>query len=74
MREQRIRLYLVVGVPEDTEFNPQTRKEISVSSSVYRSPICPTRDARKFYGLIWTIYQRSKLSLVLVTVAMDMQS
>ncbi|KAF7722445.1 mRNA-decapping enzyme subunit 2 [Apophysomyces ossiformis] len=29
VREQRIRLYLVVGVPEDTEFNPQTRKEIS---------------------------------------------
>ncbi|KAG0174514.1 mRNA-decapping enzyme subunit 2 [Apophysomyces sp. BC1015] len=29
MREQRIRLYMVVGVPEDTEFNPRTRKEIS---------------------------------------------
>jgi len=30
IREQRIRLYIVVGVPEDTEFCPKTRKEISV--------------------------------------------
>ncbi|CAG8615305.1 22403_t:CDS:2 [Cetraspora pellucida] len=29
IREQRIRLYIVVGVPEDTEFCPKTRKEIS---------------------------------------------
>ncbi|KAL0080287.1 DCP2-domain-containing protein [Phycomyces blakesleeanus] len=29
MREQRIRLYLIVGVPEDTDFVPRTRKEIS---------------------------------------------
>ncbi|KAI8377938.1 Dcp2, box A domain-containing protein [Radiomyces spectabilis] len=29
MREQRIRLYIIVGVPEDTEFIPRTRKEIS---------------------------------------------
>ncbi|KAI9017881.1 Dcp2, box A domain-containing protein [Phycomyces nitens] len=32
MREQRIRLYLIVGVPEDTDFVPRTRKEISVSA------------------------------------------
>ena len=30
IREQRIRLYIVVGVSEDTEFSPKTRKEISV--------------------------------------------
>ncbi|CAI2167837.1 9478_t:CDS:2 [Funneliformis geosporum] len=28
IREQRIRLYIVVGVPEETEFCPKTRKEI----------------------------------------------
>lgn len=31
MREQRIRLYIIQGVSEDTEFVPRTRKEISVS-------------------------------------------
>lgn len=31
MREQRIRLYIIQGVPEDTLFIPRTRKEISVS-------------------------------------------
>lgn len=30
IREQSIRLYIVCGVPEDTKFVPQTRKEISV--------------------------------------------
>ncbi|KAI8973835.1 NUDIX hydrolase domain-like protein [Mycotypha africana] len=29
MREQRIRLYIIQGVPEDTQFVPRTRKEIS---------------------------------------------
>ncbi|KAG2207919.1 hypothetical protein INT47_010903 [Mucor saturninus] len=29
MREQRIRLYIIQGVPEDTLFIPRTRKEIS---------------------------------------------
>ncbi|CAG8500581.1 5284_t:CDS:2 [Acaulospora morrowiae] len=29
IREQRIRLYIAVGVPENTEFCPRTRKEIS---------------------------------------------
>ncbi|KAK9249144.1 Dcp2, box A domain-containing protein [Lipomyces tetrasporus] len=29
MREQQVRLYVVVGVPMDTVFQPQTRKEIS---------------------------------------------
>ncbi|CDH60497.1 dcp2-domain-containing protein [Lichtheimia corymbifera JMRC:FSU:9682] len=29
IREQSIRLYIVCGVPEDTKFMPQTRKEIS---------------------------------------------
>jgi hypothetical protein len=32
MREQRIRLYIIQGVPEDTQFIPRTRKEISVSN------------------------------------------
>lgn len=31
MREQRIRLYIIQGVSEDTEFVPRTRKEISVN-------------------------------------------
>lgn len=30
MKEQRIRMYIVPGVPEDTLFEPKTRKEISV--------------------------------------------
>lgn len=34
MREQRIRLYIIQGVPEDTQFIPRTRKEISVSVSL----------------------------------------
>jgi len=29
IKEQRIRLYIVTGIPEDTHFEPQTRKEIS---------------------------------------------
>lgn len=33
MREQRIRLYIIQGVPEDTQFTPRTRKEISVRLS-----------------------------------------
>jgi mRNA-decapping enzyme subunit 2 len=31
IREQDMRLYIAPGVPEDTEFAPRTRKEISVS-------------------------------------------
>ncbi|KAI7902928.1 DCP2-domain-containing protein [Cokeromyces recurvatus] len=34
MREQRIRLYIIQGVPEDTQFIPRTRKEISQISWV----------------------------------------
>lgn len=30
IREQRIRLYIIQGVSEDTQFMPRTRKEISV--------------------------------------------
>lgn len=30
IREQRIRLYIITDVPQDTPFAPQTRKEISV--------------------------------------------
>ncbi|CAO3589739.1 unnamed protein product [Absidia cylindrospora] len=29
LKEQRIRLYIIIGVPENTHFTPQTRKEIS---------------------------------------------
>lgn len=31
LREQRIRLYIICGVAEESEFIPRTRKEISVS-------------------------------------------
>ena len=31
MKEQKIRLYVIHGVPEDTKFETKTRKEISVS-------------------------------------------
>lgn len=34
MREQRIRLYIIQGVPEDTLFIPRTRKEISVKKKI----------------------------------------
>lgn len=37
MREQRIRLYIIQGVPEDTLFIPRTRKEISVSKREKRN-------------------------------------
>lgn len=30
MKEQSVRLYVVRGIPSDTKFEPQTRKEISV--------------------------------------------
>lgn len=30
MREQQVRLYIIAGVPMDSVFEPQTRKEISV--------------------------------------------
>lgn len=30
MREQNVKLYVVPGIPEDTEFLPRTRNEISV--------------------------------------------
>lgn len=30
IKGQRIRLYILTGVPEDTKFVPQTRKEIGV--------------------------------------------
>lgn len=29
--QQRVRLYIIAGVKEDTAFAPQTKKEISVS-------------------------------------------
>lgn len=31
--EQRVRLYIIAGVKEDTSFAPQTKKEISVSEN-----------------------------------------
>lgn len=33
IREQKIRLYIVTNVPENTQFAPRTRKEISVRTS-----------------------------------------
>jgi mRNA-decapping enzyme subunit 2 len=35
MREQEMVLYVIRGVPEDTHFEPRTRKEISVRFSVF---------------------------------------
>jgi len=32
--EQKVRLYIVTNVPEDTNFAPKTRKEISVTLSL----------------------------------------
>jgi mRNA-decapping enzyme subunit 2 len=34
IREQKIKLYIVAGIPEDTIFEPKTRKEISVSITI----------------------------------------
>lgn len=34
MREQNMRLYIIPGVPEETRFEPRTRKEISVCTSI----------------------------------------
>ncbi|KAI7832288.1 Dcp2, box A domain-containing protein [Gamsiella multidivaricata] len=37
IKDQRIRLYIVKGVPETTVFEPQTRKEISVRPGLVRT-------------------------------------
>lgn len=63
MREQRIRLYIIQGVPEDTQFIPRTRKEISVSCSqqtvVYM--IVDIGMCSKFRGSSWTICPPTRL-------------
>ncbi|KAI9594370.1 Dcp2, box A domain-containing protein [Syncephalis fuscata] len=41
IREQHIRLFIIPGIPESTQFNPQTRKEIS-KISWYRLLDLPT--------------------------------
>lgn len=67
MREQRIRLYIIQGVPEDTLFIPRTRKEISVSKKKERKK----RERKTFgsdlfclcsksHGLSWMIYLHIK--------------
>lgn len=35
IRGQRVKLFVVTGIPEDTKFLPQTRKEISVVAGNY---------------------------------------
>ena len=40
MKEQRIRLYIIPGVSEDTLFEPKTRKEISVGVAPGRQKLC----------------------------------
>lgn len=46
MREQNMRLYVFRGIPMDTDFQPRTRKEISVRYSIQydfsRPPCSPT--------------------------------
>lgn len=68
VREQKMRLYIVPGVPRDTVFETQTRKEISVSmrnsrESIEKGPcdltqssFCPSR--RKSHGSSSQICQR----------------
>lgn len=64
MREQRIRLYIIQGVPEDTQFIPRTRKEISVSLLTSSSPQLTLKNS-KFRGSNWRICLHIKhLSLV----------
>ncbi|CAO3653823.1 unnamed protein product [Mucor hiemalis] len=52
MREQRIRLYIIYGVPEDTQFIPRTRKEISQISWIKLDdlPTFKTTDPRPGNG------------------------
>ncbi|KAG1169020.1 hypothetical protein G6F70_008734 [Rhizopus microsporus] len=49
MREQRIRLYIIQGVPEDTQFTPRTRKEISQISWIKLDDL-PTYKAEPRHG------------------------
>jgi hypothetical protein len=37
LKEQRIRLYIICGVSEDSEFIPRTRKEISVRAIIQQA-------------------------------------
>lgn len=63
MREQRIRLYIIQGVPEDTQFIPRTRKEISVSH-FQQTDVCFIADIgkySKFHGLSWMICPLTRL-------------
>ncbi|PWW79456.1 DCP2-domain-containing protein [Tuber magnatum] len=46
MREQNMRLYIVPGVPEETKFEPRTRKEISKIAWHYLSDL-PTFSKKK---------------------------
>lgn len=41
LKEQDMRLYIAPGVPEDTEFAPRTRKEISVRTAPFIHPSVP---------------------------------
>lgn len=54
MKEQKIRLYVVSGIPIDTKFEPQTRKEISVRWYTVNA------DERKLTGSRWMIYPHTR--------------
>ena len=49
IKEQKISLFIVSGVPEDFPFKTKTRKEISVSSfnDLYRSSLFTNQISRK---------------------------
>ncbi|KAJ3069963.1 mRNA-decapping enzyme subunit 2 [Podochytrium sp. JEL0797] len=53
MKEQRIRLYIIRGVPEDTVFETQTRKEIGVSFDFWSGGLRMNSNERNPQDIRW---------------------
>ncbi|KAL0784373.1 hypothetical protein Bca101_000618 [Brassica carinata] len=51
-RQQRLRLYIVAGVADDTAFAPQTKKEISVCCGILN---------RKLHGIGLIIFSQQAM-------------
>jgi hypothetical protein len=58
--QQRVRLYIITGVKEDTVFAPQTKKEISVCKFKVFSPLsmanflcAPMKKLFSRYGMVY---------------------
>ena len=52
--QQRVRLYIIAGVKDDTAFAPLTKKEISVCDVVCLAPQTLQKNLRVFLNHCWT--------------------